>query len=46
MNALEIEEVIPALAEQPFDADEFPFAFIKALDAKEMILRRANRGAA
>lgn len=28
MNAVEIEEAISALAEQPFDAAEFPYAFL------------------
>ena len=46
MNAVEIEEAISALAEQPFDADEFPYAFLQAFGAKEMILRRAIKGAA
>jgi hypothetical protein len=27
LNAVEIEEAISALAEQPFDAQVFPFAF-------------------
>nr|WP_244464741.1 hypothetical protein [Martelella endophytica] len=45
MNAVEIEEAISALAEQPFDAEEFPFAFLQAFRAKE-ILRRAIKGAA
>lgn len=27
MNAVEIEEAITMLAEQPYDAAEFPFAF-------------------
>ena len=30
MNAVEIEEAISSLAEQPFDGDEFPFAFLTA----------------
>ena len=30
MNAVEIEQAISALAEQPFDADEFPYAFLQA----------------
>ena len=46
MNAVEIEEAISALAEQPFDADEFPVAFPQAFGAKKMILRRAIKGAA
>lgn len=44
MNAVEIEEAISALAEQPFDADEFPFAFIQAFGAKETTLRRLRSG--
>ena len=31
MNAVEIEEAISALAEQPFDPAEFPFAFLASL---------------
>jgi len=27
MNAVEIEEAVSELAAQPFDAQEFPFAF-------------------
>ena len=30
MDAVEIEEAISTLAEQPFDAEEFPFAFLEA----------------
>ena len=30
MNAVEIEEAISKLADQPFDAEEFPFAFLEA----------------
>lgn len=30
MNAVEIEEAISALAEQPFDAAEFPYASLEA----------------
>lgn len=46
MNAIEIEEAISALAEQHFDADEFPFAFNQVPGAKEMTLRGPVRGAA
>ena len=28
MNPIEIEEAVSQLVEQPFDADEFPFAFL------------------
>lgn len=31
MNAVEIEEAISRLSEQPFDAAEFPYAFLEAL---------------
>lgn len=31
MNAVEIEESVSELAEQPFDAAEFPYAFLMAL---------------
>jgi hypothetical protein len=30
MNAIEIEQAISTLAEQPFEAEEFPYAFLKA----------------
>jgi hypothetical protein len=40
MNAVEIEEAISALAEQPFDAAEFPFAFLAAFGNKETTIRR------
>lgn len=35
MNAVEIEEAVSALAERPFDAEEFPFAFLQAFGNKE-----------
>jgi hypothetical protein len=35
MNAVEIEEAISALAERPFDPEEFPFAFLQAFGNKE-----------
>ncbi|WP_273793476.1 class I SAM-dependent DNA methyltransferase [Brucella anthropi] len=44
MNAVEIEEAISALADQPFDASEFPFAFLQAFGAKETTLRRLRSG--
>jgi hypothetical protein len=42
MNAVEIEEAISALAERPFDAGEFPFAFLQAFGNKETTLKRAS----
>jgi len=44
MNAVEIEEAISALAEQPFDAADFPFSFIQAFGAKETTLKRLRSG--
>ena len=45
MNAVEIEEAISALAEQPFDADEFPFAFLEAFGNKATTIKRLRSGA-
>lgn len=45
MNAVEIEEAISALAEQPFDATEFPYAFLQAFGNKETTLKRLRSGA-
>lgn len=44
MNAVEIEEAISALAERPFDAAEFPFAFLEAFGNKETTLKRLRKG--
>jgi hypothetical protein len=44
MNAVEIEEAISALAEQPFDAAEFPYAFLQAFGNKETTLKRLRKG--
>lgn len=44
MNAVEIEEAISALAEQPFDAQEFPFAFLQAFGNKETTIKRLRKG--
>lgn len=44
MNAVEIEEAISALAEQPFDAAEFPFAFLAAFGNKETTIKRLRTG--
>lgn len=45
MNAVEIEEAISALAEQPFDAQEFPFAFLEAFGNKATTIKRLRSGA-
>lgn len=44
MNAVEIEEAISALAEQPFDAAEFPFAFLTAFGNKDTTIKRLRKG--
>ncbi|MDJ1138803.1 class I SAM-dependent DNA methyltransferase [Marinicella marina] len=40
MNAVEIEEAVTALIEQPFDADAFPFAFLEAYGDKATTIKR------
>jgi hypothetical protein len=45
MNAVEIEEAISALAEQPFDAQESPFAFLEAFGNKPTTIKRLRTGA-
>ena len=44
MNAVEIEEAVSALAEQPFDAKEFPFDFLRAFGNKETTIKRLRAG--
>ncbi len=44
MNAVEIEEAVTALAEQPFDAAEFPYAFLEAFGNKETTIKRLRKG--
>ena len=44
MNAVEIEEAISNLAERPFDADEFPYAFLEAFGNKETTIKRLRKG--
>jgi hypothetical protein len=45
VNAVEIEEAISALAEQPFDAAEFPFAFLEAFGNKATTIKKLRSGA-
>lgn len=45
MNAVEIEEAVSALAELPFDATRFPFAFLEAFGNKETTIKRLQSGA-
>lgn len=44
MNAVEIEEAVSALAEKPFDASEFPYAFLEAFGRKDTTLKRLRSG--
>ena len=39
MNAVEIEEAVSELAQQPFDAKEFPFSFLKAFGNKDTTIK-------
>jgi hypothetical protein len=45
LNAVEIEEAISQLAEQPFDAANFPYSFLEAFGNKETTLKRLRAGA-
>lgn len=45
MNAVEIEEAVSALAERPFDAAEFPFAFLEAFGNRATTIKRLRSGA-
>lgn len=45
MKAVEIEEAVSQLAEQPFDAQEFPFAFLEAFGNKATTIKRLRSGA-
>jgi len=44
MNAVEIEEAVSKLAEAPFDAATFPYAFLEAFGNKETTLKRLKSG--
>jgi hypothetical protein len=44
MNAVEIEEAVSTLAEAPFDADEFPYAFLEAFGNKATTLKKLRSG--
>jgi len=45
MNAVEIEQAITDLAEQPFDSAEFPYTFLEAFGNKETTIKRLRAGA-
>jgi hypothetical protein len=44
MNAVEIADAVSALVEQPFDRDNFPFAFLEAFGNKETTLKKLRSG--
>ena len=45
MNAVEIEEAVSLLAEQPFEAEAFPYAFLEAFGNKATTIKRLKSGA-
>lgn len=45
MNAVEIEQAITDLAEQPFDSATFPYAFLEAFGNKTTTIQRLRSGA-
>ena len=44
MNAVEIEEAVSELADRPFDADEFPYAFLEAFGNRATTIKRLRSG--
>jgi hypothetical protein len=44
MNAVEIEEAVSKLAEAPFDAAKFPYAFLEAFGNKATTIKRLRSG--
>ena len=44
MNAVEIEEAISNLAEQEFDSENFPYAFLEAFGNKATTIKRLRSG--
>jgi hypothetical protein len=44
LNAVEIEEAISRLADQPFDPQGFPYAFLEAFGNKETTIKRLRAG--
>ncbi len=44
MNAVEIEQAVSILAEEPFDPDQFPFAFLEAFGNKKTTIKRLRTG--
>ena len=44
MNAIEIDQAVSELFQQPFDAAQFPFQFLAAFDRNETTLKRLRTG--
>ena len=44
MNAVEIEEAVSLLAEQPYEADSFPYTFLEAFGNKATTIKRLKSG--
>lgn len=44
MNAIEIESEVEKLAKAPYDAEAFPWAFLRAFAAKETTVKRLKKG--
>ena len=44
MNAIEIEQAVTDLFTQPFNADEFPYAFLEAFGNKATTIKRLRAG--
>ena len=44
MNAVEIEEAVSDLAMQPFDPEEFPYAFLEAFGNKATTIKKLRKG--
>ncbi|MGF6983432.1 hypothetical protein QFZ99_002909 [Paraburkholderia atlantica] len=44
MNAVEIEAAVSDLAEEPFDAEDFPYAFLAAFGNKDTTIARLRKG--
>jgi hypothetical protein len=45
LNAVEIEQAVSLLAEQPFSPENFPYAFLEAFGNKETTIKRLRSGA-
>ncbi len=44
MNAVEIEQAVSVLAEEPFDPDQFPYTFLEAFGNKKTTIKRLRAG--